>query len=62
MSQEQLTAVAQKFNEVDTSCVFDDSVLVLDPVLVDHVSIEFKSDARTLRDDETSIFDSVGLY
>ena len=62
MRQEQSTDVVQKFKEVDISCVFDDTVLALDPVPVDHVSIKFKSDARTLRDDETSIFDTVRLH
>ena len=62
MSRKQSTDVAQKFKEVDITCVFDDTDSRLDPEPFDHVSVELKSDAWTLRDDETALCDSVWLY
>ena len=37
-------------------------LLVINPVPIDDVSIEFKSDAWSLWDEEMSVFDSVWLY
>ena len=62
MSQQQSTDVAKKFEDVNIICVFDTTIYTFVLVPVDNVSVEQKSNACALRDDEMSVFDSVRFY